>query len=200
MASNGLGFRKSSLSSQGILFTHIHPFIHLLFQQIMTGHSPPAKPKNCFKVSGITLNHPAHTSKIILPKEIGITRHSNFSSLKTKRDVCWSETKGCPQRPEGGFCKRILVFLTFYSASFGSQTLDRLSNVAASDHVHRCRAFLLILPDSAFAPSILGWDAPHAAPTCSTPWTGLRCFLTGPSLHQETGQQTEGQALQGGQL
>lgn len=61
--------------------------------------------------------------------------------MKTKREACWSETKGCPQRPEGSSCKRILVFLTFYSASFGSQTLDRLSRVATSDHVHRCRAF-----------------------------------------------------------
>lgn len=91
--------------------------------------------------SRITFNHSSHTSKIILPKETGITRHSNFSPLKTKREAYWSETKGCPQRPEGSSCKRILVFLTFYSASFGSQTLDRLSRVATSDHVHRCRAF-----------------------------------------------------------
>lgn len=87
--------------------------------------------------------------------------------------------------------------------TLGSQTSNRLSNVASSDHLHKCEGYLGDPSDSVFAPSTRSWGNPsvralHVAPNIFTPWVGLCYFLTGRSLHQEKGQQEELQALHGG--
>lgn len=82
--------------------------------------------------SGFTLNCSSSTSTIIFPKEIGITRHSNFGSLKTKRSLgvrSRAVHKDLNVASTGG------SWLYSTQHALGSQTSDWLSNVPACLHM-----------------------------------------------------------------